>query len=161
LFKFFFKGTFRKCFLVFLFSDTLYRLQHCTYENTKSTVLLFFQSHFTVLPPFITHFPPPGQTGVGFSNLLGPYTDNIRNISTQKRHKSGKKRIQKQTSAFGKCPLFFLSQWAACAKSGNRTQKKADNQFCAAFCAAFRMSTFFVYIHWYHIGRFVALATTR
>jgi hypothetical protein len=72
------------------------------------------------------------------------YTDNIRNISTEKRHKSGKKRIQKQTSDFGKCPLFFLSQWAVCAKSGNRTQKKADNHFCAAFCAAFRMSTFFV-----------------
>jgi hypothetical protein len=44
--KFFFKGTFRKCFLVFLFFDTLYSEQHCTYENTKSTVLLFF-SHIS------------------------------------------------------------------------------------------------------------------
>jgi hypothetical protein len=70
------------------------------------------------------------------------YTDNMRNISTEKRHKSGKKRIQKQTSAFGKCPLFFLSQWAVCSKSGNRTEKRR-----AAFCAAFRMSTFLVYFH--------------
>jgi hypothetical protein len=83
----------------------------------------------------------------GFGFFPISYTDNVRNISTEKRHKSAKKRIQKQTSAFGKCPLFFLYQWATCAKSGNRTQKKADNHFCATFCAAYRMSTFFVYSH--------------
>jgi hypothetical protein len=113
-----------------------------------STAELLAASEFAVA----SSQPPISSCRLAYMRVKGKnQTENrikiVRNISTQKRHKSGKKRIQKQTSAFGKCPLFFLSQWAACAKSGNRTQKKADNQFCAAFCAAFRMSTFFVYIH--------------
>jgi hypothetical protein len=62
-------------------------------------------------------------------------TDNKRNISTEKRHKSGKKRIQKQTSAFGKCPLFFLSRRVQKAEIGNK--KKRTTIFVPLFVPLF------------------------
>lgn len=71
------------------------------------------------------------------SQLKGPCACpcSLSHLYEKFRQKCGKNARLKAASRYW-FATFFLSQWAACGKSGH-----------AAFCAAFPMSTFFLHLH--------------